>query len=283
MKIIKYLNSFIILILIISFASCNNEPIDPKISLKTTDVISTDPSIPPVVPIIVNPSGDYYPLKVNNIWNFNNGTEIKNNKVNAKITINAKEYFTFNRSFLKTNATFPEENVSIFIRKESGIYYQRVFVNKPEIFTPQTGLGTAASPYVAAVSTSPGIVIQPYEFTFLKESLAVNDFFIQIIPLNITSAVTTSSVINSVLTQQTSNLSDLTKTIEYKITTVEKIPVFVVNGYSTSVIKTKVEIAGIPGYQFNWYAKDIGLIKQANVNALDVVISYWDMTTFSLL
>ncbi len=279
MKSLKFLQSLIILVLIISFTSCNNEPIDPKISLKTSDVISTDPTIPNVVPIIANPSGDYYPLKVNNLWNFNNGTLIKNNKINAKITINAKEYYTFNRSFLKTNATFPEENVSIFIRKEAGFYSQRVFINKPEVFTPQSGTGSTA---VGAVSTSPGVVIQPYEFVFLKESIPVNEFFTESVTLNVNTSVTSSSLVNSVLTQQTNTINS-TPTLEYKITTIEKIPVKIVNGYSTSIIKTKVEITGVPGYQYNWYAKDIGLIEQANVNGLGVVTDYWKMTTFTLL
>ena len=143
-------------------------------------------------------------------------------------------------------------------------------------------MGTPTSPFVAANSTSTGIVIQPYEFIFLKESVAVDASFTQIIPLSILSTITSSGLVNSVLTQQTSNTNSI-QNLEYKITTVEKIPVSVVNGYSTSVIKTKVEIVGVPGYQYNWYAKDIGLIRQANVNGLDVVTSYWNMTTFTLL
>jgi hypothetical protein len=282
MKTSKLLLSIIILFLAFNFISCNNEPIDSKISLKTNEVIPTDPSNPPIVPIIANPSGDFYPFKVNNIWNFNNGTLIKDNKITATQTINTKEYYKLNRSFFKAYGTFNETETSIFFRKEAGIYHQRVFVNKPEVFTPQTGLGTPASPFVAANSTSTGIVIQPYEFIFLKESLPIGESFLQSIPLSILSTTTTSVLVNSVLTQQTNNVNSV-QNLEYKITTVEKIPVFVVNGYSTSVIKTKVEIVGVSGYQYNWYAKDIGLIKQANVNGLDVVTSYWDMTTFTLL
>ncbi len=282
MKTSKLLLSIIILFFTFNFISCNNEPIDPKISLKVNEVIPTDPSNPPIVPIITNPSGDFYPLKVNNIWNYNNGTLIKDNKITGTQTINTKEYFKFNRSFFKSYGTFNEAETSIFIRKEAGIYYQRVFINKPEVFSPQTGLGTPASPFVAANSTSTGIVIQPYEFIFLKESDAVDVSFIQIIPLNILSSITSSGLVNSVLTQQTSN-ANLIQNLEYKITTVEKIPALSVNGYLTSVIKTKVEIVGVPGYQYNWYAKNIGLIKQVNLNALNVVTSYWDMTTFTLL
>lgn len=282
MKTTKLLLSIIILFSTFNFISCNNEPIDPKISLKANEVIPTDPSNPPIVPIIANPSGDFYPLKVNNIWNYNNGTLIKDNKITGTQTINSKEYFKFNRGFFKSYGTFSETETSIFIRKETGIYYQKVFVNKPEVFTPQSGLGTPASPFVAANSTSTGIVIQPYEFIFLKESVAVDASFTQIIPLSILSTITSSGLVNSVLTQQTSNTNSI-QNLEYKITTVEKIPVSVVNGYSTSVIKTKVEIVGVAGYQYNWYAKDIGLIRQANVNGLDVVTSYWNMTTFTLL
>ncbi len=281
MRTIKLLLTIVFLFLAFNFISCNNEPIDPKISLKTNEVIPTDPSNPPNVPIIANPSGDFYPLKVNNIWNYNNGTLINDNKITGTQTINTKEYFKFNRSFFKAYGTFNDAVASIFIRKEAGVYYQRVFVNKPEVFTPQTGLGTTASPFVAANSTSTGIFIQPYEFIFLRESDAIDVPFTQIIPLSILNTVTSSGLINSVLTQQTSNTNS-TQNLEYKITIVEKVPSFSVNGYSTSVIKTKVEISGVSGYQYNWYAKDIGLIKQANVNALDVVTSYLDMTTFTL-
>lgn len=281
MRIVNFIRPFIIANILIIGISCNNEPIDPSINVKTSGVVPvTNPTNPVVNPIIPNPSGDYYPLVKNNNWNFFNGTVTKNLKITAVEVFNMLDYYKVNKNFFMTNqTTYADADYTTHFRKKDGKYYERIFVNKPEIFTPQSGTGTTSDPIVPESSIN-GVVIQPYEFIFLKDGLAVNDTFTQTIPLAITKSKTSTIIVNSVKSLNTSYINS-TANLVIDITLVEKTLNAIVNGYTTTVIKTKTVTSGIPGYQYNWYAKDIGLIEQTNVNAVGVVTDYFKLTAFT--
>lgn len=283
MKIAKFVLYIGIVFIGLNMVSCNNEPLDPAVNLKPSSVIPTNPTTPTNpgnTAIIANPCGDYYPLVKDNSWDFYNGTISKNLKITAVESYGGTDFYKINKNYFMTNqTTYVDADYTTHFRKSAGEYFMRIFVNKPEVYTPRTGAGTVASPYIPESSIA-GVVIQPYEVIFLKDALAVNDSFTQVIPLAITRATTSTTLINSVPTLGTSYVSS-TQNLEVTITLVEKNLTAIVNGYATTILKTKTVTVGVPGYQYNWYAKDIGLIEQTNVNATGVVTDYLKLTAFS--
>jgi hypothetical protein len=279
MKNIKIINKLILAIIATSIISCNNEPLDPSINLKASAVIPvTNPTNPSVNPIIKNPSGDYYPLIKNNNWNFYNGTVTKNLKITAVETFNNFDYCKVNKNFFMTNQmVYQDADYTTHFRKKDGKYYQRIFINRPEVYTAASGSGSTFVPE----SSVPGIVVQPYEIMFLKEDLVLNvPFPLPRVQIYKTTSTTRTILFNSVPTLNTANLNT-TENIDVTLTLVEVTANAIVNGYPTTILKIKTEIAGIPGFQYNWFAKDIGLIEQTNVNAIGTVTDYFKLTAFT--
>ena len=272
----KKLFSLVILFaLIFSFTQCETEPIDPKLAAAATGN-TPPPAVNPNIPIITNPSGDFFPMQINYSWNYDNGIAISNFKINNTETFATTSYYKTNRAVIGYDeANFSEANVTSHIRKDAGSYYQRIFINRPEIVA-KPAMGT--TPAVVGV---PGVIVQPYIINFFKDNMAVGDTYNQSIPLAITTKTTTTQVINSQMTIVVSNVNS-TSTVTYDITCVEKTPNIFVNGYLTNVVKTKTVSSANTDIIYTWYAKDIGIWKQTKTNAAGVVTNFQNLTTFTL-
>ena len=275
MKIKKIFTILILFAIIGMFTKCNTEPIDPKVNL-TPNGIVVPPVVNPNIPVIANPSGDYFPLVVNNSWNYDNGVAIKNLKLTNSETISTKLFYKTNRAIFGYNdADFSDADVTSHIRKDAESYYQRIFINRPEIIAkPAVG----STPAVVGV---PGVTIQPYTIVFLKDDMAVGATYNQVVPITITTKTTTTQIINSTPTVVVSNINS-TANISYDITVVEKTPNFIVNGYPTTILKIKTVSSATNDIINTWFAKDIGIWKQTKTNAAGVVTSFQNLTTFTL-
>ncbi|MBC7641998.1 MAG: hypothetical protein H7174_06625 [Flavobacterium sp.] len=276
MKFIKLFSFFTVFAILFSFTACNTEPIDPNVNLNPTGNVVVVP-VNPNIPVIPNPSGDYFPMQINNSWNYDNGTTIKNFKINSTEIFDGKINYKTNRAFMGyDDKNFSESDITSHIRKDLEKYYQRIFINRPEI------VAKPATPTTPAVVGVPGVIVQPYTILFLKDNLAVGDTYNQVVPMSITTKTTTTQIINSSPTVVVSSIST-TESVIYDITLVEKIQNIAVNGYFTTVLKIKTVSSATTDIIYTWYAKDIGIWKQTKTNAAGVVTNFQNLTTFDLL
>lgn len=263
------------LLLSVVFISCNNEPIDPKVNLVPTGTV-VPPIVNPNIPVIDNPSGDYFPMMINNSWNYDNGLTISNYKIAATEVFNTKTFYKTNKAVFGYNdSEFTTAHVTSHIRKDANNYMQRIFINRPEIVAKPA---TTTTPEVIG---KPGIIVQPYTITFFKDNLAVGAPYTETIPMFITTKTTTTQIINSTPTVVVSNVATTINAI-YTTELVEIIPSIFVNGYQTMVMKAKTTSNVSTDIIYTWYAKDIGIWKQTKVNAAGVVTNYQNLTTFTL-
>ena len=276
MKLINLFSFLTVFAILLSFTACNTEPIDPNVSLNPSTNVAVIP-INPNIPLILNPSGDYFPLQINNSWNYDNGIVIKNFKITSTETFDGKINYKTNRAVMGyDDKNFSELDITSHIYKDLEKYYQRIFINRPEI------VAKPATPTTAAVAGVPGIIVQPYTILFLKDNLAIGDTYNQVVPLSITTKITTTQIINSLPTIVVSNVGSLLS-VTYDITLIEKTPNIYVNGYLTTVLKTKTVSNATTDIIYTWYAKDIGIWKQTKTDVTGVVTNYQNLTTFDLL
>lgn len=204
-------------------------------------------------PIVLNSiggavSGDYFPMAINNYWNYDNGSGTKSFKLISIESINSLNYYKLDNPFLTDMGSgfFTPSDAVCHVRKQNGEYTQRTYLNKPE------------------TATSPGISIQAFDAIFLKDYLNVGDSYTQNI-----NQVTTTSFMGSVNTTNS--------TITYVISIEEKNVSLTVGSQTFSnVIKTKTissNSTGIYSISYNWYAKNIGPIKQINYSSDGVTIN----------
>ncbi len=276
MKFNKVLSFVIITTILLNITACNYEPIDPNVNLYSAE---NPIAVPPNanIPVINNPSNDYFPLEVNNFWNYDNGTEIINYKLLSTDTYDSKLYYKANKAWVGYDSMmFKDSDITSHVLKDGVNYIQRIFINRAEVIAkPANG----SIPEVIGVS---GIIIQPYFMTFLKDDLQVGASFNQTIPLAITTKTTTTQIINSAPTVVVSNINS-TANLTFEITLVEKTPNIFVNGYLTTVLKTKTTSSSSTDIIYTWYAKDIGIWKQTRTNATGVVSNFLNLTAFSVL
>lgn len=184
-------------------------------------------------------SGDYYPLALNNVWNYNNGTGVVDYKIISVDNIGGLTYYKLNRAFTAAvaNPFITDADVTVQIQKANGDYSQRTAINKPETIS------------------SPGITIDPFTLIFLKDYLSVGQSFSQTVTLNTTTTFMGTSQVQS-------------QTITYTTTIMEKTSNVLVNGVTTDVIKTKLVNSANPSeIDYYRFAKNIGPYELHNSGA----------------
>lgn len=212
----------------------------------TVDVEPIDPTVLDENPIInpgenpANPSGDYWPMAINNQWTYKkNGTIDSPLKIIATEEFDGKTYYKYSK-FLGTTLV-DEANFSgdVWTRKENNTYYIR------------------ESAFFQGQNTSPSITVLPNDVIVLKDNLAVNQTWTQ---------------------SYTQTLLFGTLTVPSEVTVVGKIMEkdiqVTVNGQVYNEV-IKVELTRttiISSVNYYWFAKNIGIIKfQDETNTYEIV------------
>ncbi|WP_456437608.1 hypothetical protein [Psychroserpens sp.] len=115
MKINKFIFSFILIFAIVSFQSCENEPIDSDLLFNNEDPDDVDDEDD----VIGESTGDYWPRAIGNMWNFNDAAfgEVTYNMVSTE-EIDGDTYYRFD------NLVGQES----WLRKTGDSYYIRTAV-----------------------------------------------------------------------------------------------------------------------------------------------------------
>ncbi len=279
----KNIKISISILLLIFFYSCTDEKIDPIVKIPTdannpTNVI-LDPNNPsnPIAGelFITNPSNDYFPMAVMNKWNYDTKTSTKELKILSDKTIEAVKYFKLNEPIIDTKSIgdFSNTDITCYVRKLSGDYYQRININRPENYTPPEGGNSG-------VSVKSGIVIQPFEVKFFKESVAVGQSFLETKTLDQLESKTVTIIENGLQVTRTRHVTSY-PVLKYTVEVLEKKENQFVNKIRTTIIKTKLTNNLNSDVTFYWFAKNIGLIRQSNENDSSEVIDFLEIKTFS--
>lgn len=226
----KKLNTFLLLLIAVSipfFTSCTTdvEPLDPAL---IGDNSGENPGPNPGPP-----SGDYWPMAINNTWNYqNNGTNEPPMKITSAPQIGGKTYYKYTNFIGTSTVQQLAFNGNVWSRKENNTY----FIRQDATIPAQNG--------------NPAITISPTEVQILKDNLAVNETW--------THTFT-----------QTTTIGTIPVPTEVIITgkILEKDISVTINGQTfTQVIKAQVtqNTQGISQSNLYWFAKNIGLIKFQN-------------------
>ena len=269
------------LLSIIILSSCTDEKIDPEVQIpvQAANPVVVDPNNP-ANPIngelfFTNPSNDFFPMAVMNNWNYETKDNTNQLKIELQKTIAAINYFKINQPLISTKGIgeFANADISCYIRKLSGDYFQRINIDRPEVYT-------AAEGNIAGFSVKPRIVIQPFEVKFFKESVAVGQDYTEMVLLDINESKTVSRIVNGQLETRVQHQT-VYKELKYKIEVLEKKENQFVNKYRTTIIKTKLTNNLNNDVTYYWFAKNIGLIRQSNENGSDVVLDFLEIKTFN--
>lgn len=279
MKKIKF--SILVLVSFFVIISCTNENIDKDLKIPVTNqnIIQNpnDPANPIIGELfITNPSNDYFPMAVLNNWNYETKTSTNQLKLTSYNLILGLNYFKTNQPIIDTKpiGDFSNENITTYIRKINGDYFQKMYINRPEDYSPAEGNNTG-------VSVRSGIIIQPFEFKFFKESVPVGDSFTETVMLEIDTFKTVTFPVNLVLTTQTQHV-ETKKELIYTTKILEKKENQFVNKIRTTVIKSKLTNNLNGDITYYWFAKNIGLLRQSNQNSAEVVNNFLELKTFNL-
>lgn len=206
------------------FISCTVE-VEPLGSSSVEETPIENPGTNPVTP-----SGDYWPMAVNNTWTYkNNGATQPPMKITATEQISGKTYYKYSNFIGTTTVQGSEFNGNIWTRKENNTYFLRQDATIP------------------AQNGNPAITVLPVEIQILKDNLAVNQTW--------THTFTQTMMLGNI---------PIDSEVEIIGTVLEKDIELTVNGVAFSdVIKVKViqNTQGVSQSNFYWFAKNVGLIK----------------------
>ncbi len=177
-------------------------------------------------------TGDYWPMKVNNAWNFDNNGTTEQLKISATAEFGGTTYYELQDE--GADAAFDAQN---WVTKKGATYYQK----SADFTTVQSGAT---------------ITIKGYEVPAFKDDLAVNE----------TWSGTLRPKVTYSFNGQTGSLPT---TVHYTGTIIERDATETINGeiYS-NIIKMTMSIQTNVDGQTNtietqyWFAKDIGPVKQ---------------------
>jgi len=177
-------------------------------------------------------TGDYFPMKVNNIWNFNADGNIEQLKVVGTDEFGGTTYYE-----LQDEGDDFGLNVQNWITKKGATYYQKI----ADVNTVQNGVT---------------VNIKGYQMPMFKDDLAVNE--------------TWSGTLRPKVTfNYNGNSGSLPTTVTYTGKIIARDAIEVINGVTyTNVIKmTMNAVTNVDGEINNvfseyWFAKDIGPIKE---------------------
>lgn len=243
MKKIKSLSFFLMLFSVITFVSCETEPVDPVLSggLNEGENPGTDPGTDPGTS-----QGDYWPMAINNQWVFSeNGETLDPMKITGTENVGGNSYFKIDQFFTNAGTSELTGSAVMLLRKNGGDYSVRVSVNIPD----QEGVS---------------ITVTPFEFSFLKDNLAAGESWTQ------TVTQTTTTVIPGFPME----IPPVNLTLKFTGTIVEKNATAQINGVTyTDVIKVKLlqetePTMGMPAASVTtnlWFSKNVGPIKSVSV------------------
>lgn len=252
MKKITFFATFLI-VMASAFTSCETEPIDPVLldyenEIGTDDGEDTDDTGSDDG----NSDGDYWPMALNNEWLFDSTEEnFDSMKIIGTETIGGAMYYELDNFFTpETTEGQITGTAHTYIRKEGGSYSQLVTVTFPP-----------AEPGMPTISVS------PYELTFLKDNLAVGG--------------TWTDTATQTTTFDIPGFPPFEIVIALEGTIMEKGVTLTVEGETyDDVIKSKLEqnVAGMSVVSYNWFAKNVGLIKSestgSGINSTMVLTDY---------
>ena len=167
-------------ILALSLFSCDVEQLDSSISTDDNGNGS-------------NPtSGDYFPMAVNNLWVYNNGTSNSDMKITGTETLNSKTYYKCD-NFIGTPDFGGTATVKYYFRKADNVYYH----------TYESTLNFMGAVAVGKVSD---------DIILLKDNLPVGGTWTQNLTINTTTTIGTETttdtqlyVINGKILQKLTN------------------------------------------------------------------------------
>lgn len=227
------------LFVITGIYSCDVEPLDDGIAPITDD--NPDTGQEPGVS-----EGNYFPLAVGNLWNYDVSNEDENSQMKILSTemIGGALYYKVTDLPIGVSADVPEGefpglDVRSHIRKNGSDYIQRFYAFIPEM------LG----------GLIPQMEVETFEITFLKDNLAVGQSWVEtktivtnIVMLGTPQTITSNAIFHSVIESKgetlTVNGTTYTDVIKVKST-------------ATTVTDGETEVS----VSENWFAKDVGLIK----------------------
>lgn len=198
-------------------------------------------------PVEPEPSeGDYFPMAIDNIWNYNVTTEEESVqiKINSIETINGIQYYKVNELPIGVSSDMPEDeipglDIRAHIRKNGGDYIQRFYAYIPEMME---GL-------------IPETEIEAFEITFLKDNLEEGESWTETV--EIVTNITFFGISETVISNATFNSLIEEKGISMTVNGVTYTDVIKVKSTATVVSEEGTEISE----SLNWYSKDVGLIK----------------------
>ncbi|HLN95880.1 MAG TPA: hypothetical protein VK183_09605 [Flavobacterium sp.] len=240
MKTMQWLRAGILMIAAVCAVSCEGD-IEP-IGSQTTD--PNNPTNP------TNPSsGDYWPMALNNKWEFNNdGTAQPPMTIVGTDQFGGKTYYRYD-NFVGQSLGGSTFGGNIWTNKTGANYYLRAKVSIP------------------ATDITPAIDISPIEFIVLKDNLPVGGTW--------TETVSQTTTIEG--------LPPVPSTVESTGTIMEKDISVTVNGVVyNNVIAVKIvqNSLGETTENYYWYAKDIGLIKYRNYIASEPYDETFEVTSY---
>jgi len=241
MKKITLIASFLVLISF-SLISCEADGIDPVYYVNNNNNPGPTPNNPPGEDDGDDDNepgtsqGDYFPMALNNEWDFIYTGDFDEDPAPMKIigteVIGGVTYYKINHYFQESGTDDFTGEADIHLRKNGGIYYERVSVDIP------------------AANGLPGITIDPYEVIVLKDNLAVGQSWTQ--------------TVTQTTTYDMPGFPPVTMTMNYKGTIMQKDLTVTVEGETfTDVIKEKMvqTIMGAEYVTYIWFAKNVGPIK----------------------
>ena len=185
--------------------------------------------------------GDYWPMAVNNEWDYVYTGDFEEDPAPMKIigteVIGGVTYYKINHYFQESGTDELTGEADIHLRKDGGTYYERVSVDIP------------------AADGLPSITVAPYELIVFKDNLEVGESWTQTVVQTTTYGM--------------SGFPPVTLTLTYKGTIMQKDLTVTVEGETyTDVIKEKFvqTVMGTDYTVYVWFAKNVGPIKSESID-----------------
>lgn len=223
----KNINSivFVLCLSIFSLASCSSEFEPIDPAIQIPDDSPDDNDNPG------NSNGDYWPMAINNQWVYQLDGQVQEPmKISSTENIDSRTYYKYDNFIGVSNGGSNFVGTSL-TRKTNGVYYVRVS---------------------ATIPGTPSITVSPLEIIVLKDYLEVNQQWSQ--NLSQTTTIEGETPIVSAV--------EISGKILAKATTVTIGAITYNQVIHVEVIQTTQGVINRNEY---WFAKDIGLIKYANV------------------
>ncbi|RYJ42364.1 hypothetical protein [Flavobacterium beibuense] len=255
MKKLQRLSAVVLFLSVLSFVSCDTEPVDPVLldNVNNPENPGTNPNNP------TNPGtsdGSYWPMALNNEWVFDVEDEGESPmKITSTESIGGNTYYRVNYSFASSGTGDLTGEATNLLRHNNGDYSVRISVIVPD----EQGMQ---------------ITVSPYEYTILKDYLEPGQSWTQDVQQTTTYQMPGITIPPMVMNFHIENI------IQEKGITVT------VNGVSyENVIKVKqtqtITSNLTPGMVltvYYWFAKDVGPIKSesqsSNFTSSSTLVSY---------